>query len=231
MKPDANTDPYTQAELDRLFAACDDYHRTVFTFLLQTGLRYREASHLLWTNIDFARGVINVPGEQTVNREFFSRKNGKRDVAAVEFKSKSRKGRAVPIFAGVKAILLKWRAQHPDTVYVFGTRSDLPNGHWWEHGKELWRAAGLNCGVCKSCAGKCECERFFLHKFRHTFAHRCLDGGVPIHKVSKWMGHHSIEVTAIYLSGRSQAMDTDPFADAGTAHRNPASVVELRGAA
>ena len=43
-KPDDNTDPYTQAELDRFFAACDDEYQLIFTFLLSTGLRLPEAS-------------------------------------------------------------------------------------------------------------------------------------------------------------------------------------------
>ena len=208
------TAPFDPADLDKLYTACDEYHRVVFQFLLATGLRYREANHLTWSNVDFNRNVILVPREQKVNRKYRSRKTGKVVTAGVEFQPKSRKSREVPIFGSLRTLLLKWREQHPDTVYVFGTRSDMPDNHWLEWGKQAWRKAGLNCGMCDGCAKHEECRGFYLHKFRHSYAHRCLDEGIPIHKVSRWMGHHSIEVTAIYLSGGSMEADRDPFADA-----------------
>jgi integrase/recombinase XerD len=34
-----------------------------------------------------------------------------------------------------------------------------------------------------------------LHTFRHTFAAQCLKAGVPIDRVCKWLGHHSMEFT------------------------------------
>jgi integrase len=211
-KPDQNTDPLTQEDLDRFFRACSDPYRMVFTFSLSTGLRETEASHLTWSSIDWARNVIKVPGNQRINRSYKVRKTGEMKEKAVAFKTKSRKGREVPIFTSLRPLLDEWRQQHPNTIYVFGMRNDLPNGHLLEYGKKFWRKAGLNCGVCDGCHGKHhECDGFNLHKFRHTFAHRCLDAGIPIHKVSKWMGHHSIEVTAIYLSGGSTAADRDPF--------------------
>ena len=35
---------------------------------------------------------------------------------------------------------------------------------------------------------------------RHSFAIHCLEKGIPINLVSKWMGHSSLEVTAIYAN-------------------------------
>lgn len=34
-----------------------------------------------------------------------------------------------------------------------------------------------------------------LHTFRHTFAAQCLKRGIPIDRVCKWLGHHSVEFT------------------------------------
>ena len=211
---DQDIDPYNPADLERLYAACDEYHALVYRFLLATGLRYREANHLTWAAIDFGRWVINLAGEQRVNRRFRSRKTGKMVNAAVEFKTKSRKSREIPIFPSLRPLLLEWRKQHTDKVFVFGTpRSDMPDNHWLEYGKHAWKRAGLNCGQCDGCVKRNKCEEFFLHRFRHSYAHVCLDNGVPIHKVSRRMGHYSIEVTAIYLRGDSQQDDAkDPFA-------------------
>ncbi len=211
---DQDIDPYSSADLERLYATCDEYHALVYKFLLATGLRYREANHLTWAAIDFDRWVINLAGEQRVNRRFRSRKSGKMVNAAVEFKTKSRKSREIPVFPSLRPLLLEWRKQNPDKVFVFGTpRSDMPDNHWLEYGKHAWKRAGLNCRQCNGCVKRNECEDFFLHRFRHSYAHMCLDGGVPIHKVSRRMGHYSIEVTAIYLRGDSQQDDgKDPFA-------------------
>ncbi len=35
---------------------------------------------------------------------------------------------------------------------------------------------------------------------RHSFAIHCLEKGIPLNLVSKWMGHSSLEVTAIYAN-------------------------------
>jgi integrase len=208
------TDPYDMADLEKLFAVCDARHCVVFQFLLLTGLREREASHLTWSNVDFNRNVIIVPREQRVNRKYRSRQTGKMVSKAVEFEPKSRKAREVPIFASLRPMLEAWREQHPTTVYVFGTRSDMPDNHWLEYGKKAWKKAKLDCGTCDGCNSDGEyagCDNFFLHRFRHSYGHRCANNGIPIHKLSRWMGHHSIEITAIYLSGGSLAADRDPF--------------------
>ncbi len=38
-------------------------------------------------------------------------------------------------------------------------------------------------------------ETISLHTFRHTFAAQCLKSGIPIDRVCKWLGHHSMEFT------------------------------------
>jgi len=189
---------------------------------LSTGLRYREASHLTWADVNLEKGLIKVARQQKIHRTY---KRGSETIQkAVSHQTKSRKSREVPIFPSLMPALKAWREAHPDTVYVFGTRSDMPDNHWLEYGKALWTKAGLDCGHCDGCSArrskkhtKCGawdggCKEFFLHKFRHSFAHRCLEAGIPIHKVSKYLGHHSISVTAIYLSGGSLESDRDPFA-------------------
>ena len=153
-----------------------------------------------------------VQGEQKVNRYYHNRIAGKMVTAAIKSETKNRKGREVPNFPSLRPLLLIWRDQNPDKVFVFGTRSDIPDSHWLEYGKKAWKRAGLNCNTCDGCVKHGQCEHFYQHKFRHTYAHRCLDAGIRLHKLSKWMGHHSIEVTAIYLSGGSSAADRDPFA-------------------
>jgi integrase/recombinase XerD len=212
-KPEGDTTEYTQQQLDKLFAACDEYHRNVFQLLLAAGPRYREANHLTWADVDMNRWVITIPMQRKTNRRYKDRVSGKIVSTTVEFQTKSRKKREVPIFPSIRPMLLEWRQNNPKTVFVFGSRrSDMPDNHWLLYLKAAWRRAGLNCGTCSGCAKSAECEEAFLHRFRHSFAHRCLDNGIGIHKVSAWLGHHSISVTQVYLRGASIEADRDPFA-------------------
>ena len=42
-------------------------------------------------------------------------------------------------------------------------------------------------------------EDFWLHKFRSTFATRCLWAGVDLRTVQQWLGHSDMESTIRYL--------------------------------
>jgi integrase len=204
-KPETKTDPFSKHEIDTLLAHCDPYYRMVFSLLLMTGLRREEGAHLTWANVHFDRNEIAIPASQSIN------KGGK----VLKFNTKSKKSRIVPLFGSLKAELLKWREQHPDAVYVLGAPGkDTPNTGWLMTGKRLWHEAGLDCHVCAGCAKGTGCSAFYLHRLRHTFAHTCVDNGVPIQKLSRWLGHHSITVTVIYLSGGSQGVVVDPFGKA-----------------
>jgi integrase/recombinase XerD len=178
VKPEAVTEPYTQTQLEKLFAVCTPYYRMVFTVLLHTGMRFREANHLTWANVKWGENKIFVPGEQRITHK------GK----TVTFQSKSRKSRKIPMYGSLKAALMEWREQNPNAIYVVGSpRGDQPNNHWLEYGNQFWNDAELNCGVCDGCNERGECEQFYLHKFRHTYAHRCLDRKIDIYEVQGYI--------------------------------------------
>jgi integrase/recombinase XerD len=63
---------YTQEELDRLFAECDDFERTAFGTLFLTGLREQELCWLAWRDVDLKRAILRVTGE---GKEGFSPKD------------------------------------------------------------------------------------------------------------------------------------------------------------
>ena len=72
--------------------------------------------------------------------------------------------------------------------------------------KAIAKRAGLNCAQCDGCKDKAKrCERWYLHKFRATFATRCLWAGVDLRTVQQWLGHSDMESTMRYLKpSRSQ---------------------------
>ena len=51
------------------------------------------------------------------------------------------------------------------------------------------------------CAAGPFCGRWFLHKFRHTYATRHLQDGIDIRTLQQWMGHRDIASTMVYLKG------------------------------
>jgi len=51
---------YTQAELERLLSVCNEYYRTLFNFLTNTGFRMQEAMHLTWADVSFQDSVVSV---------------------------------------------------------------------------------------------------------------------------------------------------------------------------
>jgi len=76
-----------------------------------------------------------------------------------------------------------------------------------------WRSK-LNCGQCvvthklkdgsiktNRCSSGPYCRRWFLHKFRHTYATRHLQDGIDIRTLQQWMGHRDIASTMVYLKG------------------------------
>jgi len=74
-----------------------------------------------------------------------------------------------------------------------------------------WRGK-VNCGHCVTahklkdgtikinrCSSGAYCGRWFLHKFRHTYATRHLQDGIDIRTLQQWMGHRDIASTMVYL--------------------------------
>jgi integrase len=45
------------------------------------------------------------------------------------------------------------------------------------------------------------CSRWFLHKFRHTYATRHLQDAIDIRTLQQWMGHCDLASTMVYLKG------------------------------
>jgi integrase len=180
--PKTEATAYTQKEISAILAICDEYYRLVFSFLLHTGFRMQEAMHLAWADVAFEDLTVSV-----------TRKPG-------FFEVKDYEERTVPLLADLAQELLTWRNKRPKTKLVFGTRRDKPNGHWLEYLKKFATAAGLNCETCDGCLRAIpECERYYIHKFRATYATRLLHHGVDVRTVQKLLGHANLDSTIRYL--------------------------------
>jgi integrase/recombinase XerD len=186
---------YSENEVNRFLAACSsERDRLVFETYLKTGCREQELTFLEWTDFNWAENSITIHGEKRLKLSV--------DGAEKEFRfrTKTRKPREITLEESLLRRLKAWRKKNPHTRFVFGTSSDLPNGHFLETVKRTAYRAKLNCGKCKSCLDRDECEHWDLKTFRSTFATWALQRGVDIRTVQALMGHTKIDMTAKYLA-------------------------------
>jgi integrase len=169
---------YEQEELDTLFAACDDQERLWFEFFLKTGEREQEVMYTYWSDINLTAATVRV-----------SHKTDR------GWTPKAYKEREIPIAPTLVKALKAWKAKSDGKcTLVFPTSGCKPKLDFLDCLKAVTKRAKLNP------------EHFWLHKFRATFATRCLAGGIDLRTVQSYLGHSDIESTSRYLKpSRSQA--------------------------
>jgi integrase len=175
---------YSLDELDSLLATNEDeYFGVVLDVLRMTGLREAEAVHLTWADVDYKRRVVRV-----------------RSKPEMGFAIKDREQRDVPLPSHLARVLQEWRTRRPESTLVLGTARDLPQKKWLRALKRLAYRAKLNCGRCKACRKRKECERFNLHSFRRTFATTLAQNGVDVRTIQHILGHADLATTLAYLA-------------------------------
>ena len=168
---------YEKEELSKLFAACDAEERLWYEFFLMTGMREQEVMYTYWSDVNFAASTVRVTHKPDRG-----------------WTPKAYREREIPIPAKLSKKLKAWKAKADKTCsLVFPTAGCNPKLDF------------LDC--LKACAerAKLDPEDFWLHKFRATFATRCLWAGVDLRTVQQWLGHSDMESTMRYLKpSRSQ---------------------------
>jgi integrase len=189
---------YEDGELTKLFEACTPAEEARFKFYLMSGFRDAEGRFVTWRDIDFKHAAVRVTAKPHWG-----------------FHPKNWEEREVPVPLKLIALLQRFR---PDNAGaddpVFPSSSGRPDGAMLEKLKSVARRGRLNCGHCitshkledgtvkvNRCADGPFCSRWFLHKFRHTYATRHLQDGIDIRTLQQWMGHRDIASTMIYLKG------------------------------
>jgi integrase/recombinase XerD len=168
---------YEQEELDKLFGVCDPEERLWFEFFLMTGEREQEVMYTAWADVNLAACIVRVTHKP------------KRS-----WTPKAYKEREIPIPTRLVKGLKEWKARSDDTCdLVFPTAGHNPKLDF------------LDCLKTVAERAKLDTENFWLHKFRATFATRCLWAGVDLQTVQQWLGHSDMESTMRYLKpSRSQ---------------------------
>jgi integrase/recombinase XerD len=168
---------YEPEELDKLLAACDAEERLWYEFFLMTGMREQEVMYTYWSDVNVAQATVRV--------------SHKPDRA---WTPKAYKEREIPIPAKLVQSLKAWKPKADKTCgLVFPTAGCQPKLDF------------LDCLKAVAERAKLDQDNFWLHKFRATFATRCLWAGVDLRTVQQWLGHSDMESTMRYLKpSRSQ---------------------------
>jgi len=184
-------------------------------FLAFSGCRISEANQVTWGDVDFERGEIKV-------------QNAKRSRT-----SNAHPTRQVPIIPAMRQLLERMqREQNPkptDCVCKVG-----------ECEKALTAACGIKDGerLKRTKRGKevllsIGIERITHHDLRHLFATRCIEAGVDIPTVSRWLGHVDGGALAMKVYGHLRRTHSQAQAQLVTfgAAPLPENAIQLKQAA
>jgi integrase len=162
---------YEEEELRTLFEACDERERLWFQFFLMTGEREQEVMHTYWSDINLKGATVRVSHKPDRG-----------------WTPKAYKEREIPIPANLVKSLKAWKTKANQACsLVFPTSGCNPKLNFLDDLKTVAERASLDP------------DNFWLHKFRATFATRCLWAGVDLRTVQKWLGHSDRESTMRYL--------------------------------
>jgi integrase len=170
---------YEQEELDKLFAACSDEERLWYEFFLMTGMREQEVMYTYWCDINLKQAIVRVTHKPDRG-----------------WTPKAYKEREIPIPSNlVESLRARKTKANKACDLVFPTAGCNPKLNFLDDLKVVAERAKLNK------------DNFWLHKFRATFATRCLWAGVDLRTVQQWLGHSDMESTMRYLKpARSEAV-------------------------
>jgi integrase/recombinase XerD len=189
---------YEDSELETLFKACTSDEEIRFKFYLMSGFRDAEGRFVTWRDVDFKHLAVRVTAKPQWG-----------------FQPKNWEEREVPVPQKLIALLRKFRPKDAGSDQpLFPSATGRPDGAMLEKLKAVAHRAKLNCRHCvvkhklddgtikiNRCAEGPYCTRWFLHKFRHTYATRHLQDGIDIRTLQQWMGHRDIASTMVYLKG------------------------------
>lgn len=182
---------YEPEEIAAMLRHADQDEATLIKFGLSSGFRDREIRYVTWRDVDFRNSVVRVTAKPIWS-----------------FKPKNYEERAVPVPAAMIEQLqeLKARRNATPAELIFPNTKGKPNSLHIEVVKRVAHRAKLNCGQCVTkhgnrCAAGPYCQRFYLHKFRHTFATEHLRHGIDVRTLQGCMGHRDIQSTMVYLKG------------------------------
>jgi integrase len=174
---------YEDDELVKFYAACDEDEARWFRFFELTGMREGEVQHCQWSWIDMSKRTITVQPNRRLG-----------------WRPKKNKTRSIPMSAPLVDLLKDWRKQADSACdLVFPTSGCNVKLDFLDCLKTIAKRAKLFCKKCNGCAQETpNCERWFLHKFRSSFATKVVRKA-DLRTAMEWLGHTDTASTLRYL--------------------------------
>ena len=176
-----------------------------YRFVLQTGLRTGELIGLKWSDIDFENRTMKI--ERSMEYRY---KVGEWRIGPPKSKSGYR---TIPLTDEAIRILENQRAKNKklklipiewnDTVFLCRNGTPVKNSTY-------------DTGLFKYC-DRVGIPRFSMHVLRHTFATRCIEGGMKPKTLQKILGHSNIGITMnlyVHITEDEKHREIDLVADA-----------------
>lgn len=212
-----DVETFEDYETTALLAHANPVDHLLFSLALETGLRNQEIANLLWEDVLFGTKYsdVRVKSKQQKRRTVPQDLEGNVARSRKNWKPKTSSGRTIPISLELAARLKAVRGRPKDFVFPSNKAmrfalngkplAPKPAKDYLVRLKRVARKAGLNCDACNGCMDKDKkCERFWMHKFRATFATQSLQIHNNIIDVMKWLGHKSMASTRKYLAASTK---------------------------
>jgi integrase len=169
--------PYSDDELTKFFAACDDEEKVIFKFFLHSMARDREVGFIEVRDLLFDRNVLHISPKPDKGFRLKGKRSGQ-----------AKNGRKVPLPAACVATLKEFCKGKSPRALLFPNGEGGSENHFLRQCKAIAKRSGLATW-----------NEFDLHRWRKTGATRHHESGVSVRKIQAWRGHESLEVTLDYL--------------------------------
>lgn len=179
------------------------YH-TLFTVALGTGMRIGELLALNWSDIDYNEKTIEI--NKTL-QYLYNKEKKKYEYVMQTPKTKTSK-RIIPLLDSLAFLLKKHRKEQQELRMSLGDKWQPLNKEGFgnlvfttEFGRPFDRnsinraISSIVTEMNKKREKGNEFPNFSPHCFRHTFATRCFENGIPPKVVQEYLGHTTIQMT------------------------------------
>ncbi len=205
-KPSAKKEALTKDVQRKFLEAVVGYsYENQYRFVLQTGLRTGELIGLKWSDIDFEEKTLKIERSMEYRYSVGEWRIGP---------PKSKSGyRTIPLTEEAIRILKNQREKNSKLKivpmewmdFVFLCRNGTPV-----------KNSTYDTGLFKYC-DRIGIPRFSMHVLRHTFATRCIEGGMKPKTLQKILGHSNIGITMnlyVHITEEEKHREIDLVADA-----------------